>query len=398
MRELRDFFRLQEESEANRIQIAFYSERDTYLQYYEDLLAALVVRGVDTIHYITSDPHDRMLAGERPHVQAYYIRNSLAATMLRLQARVVVMTMPDLGVFHIKRSPRVASYVYAFHAVSSTHVGYRFNAFDYYDVILCVGPQNVAELRRAEELYGRRPKRLIECGYPRLEAVYRSYQKSAPAAEPFIMLASTWGPESALQNHADALVEAVARIEGRCVVRPHPEFIKREPERLARLARNIARHANLSLDTGATANLEQAELLISDGSGITLEYALGTERPVLFLDCPMRVENPRWSELGIEPIDIGIRSELGKVIGLSELERLPAAVAELRADAAGWRERIAAYRERTVFNWLHSADVGADVLVELAAGTPTGSAASMPACNPSGQSATINTTNHESSI
>ncbi len=44
-------------------------------------------------------------------------------------------------------------------------------------------------------------------------------------------------------------------------------------------------------------SLLRADVLICDISGIALEYVFGTERPVLFLDVPLKIHNPRFKEL-----------------------------------------------------------------------------------------------------
>ena len=69
-----------------------------------------------------------------------------------INSEIVVMTMPDLNQFHIRRSLRSTHYIYIFHAMVSTHVQYREGAFDHYDAIFCVGPHHAREIQRREEL------------------------------------------------------------------------------------------------------------------------------------------------------------------------------------------------------------------------------------------------------
>ena len=45
---------------------------------------------------------------------------------------------------------------------------------------------------------------------------------------------------------------------------------------------------------------------------MAIEYALGLGKPVLFVDVPPRVRNPAWAELGLEPMEMRIRRELGR--------------------------------------------------------------------------------------
>ena len=361
LRELKDFGRLLEESEAGRIEVAFYSERDFYFQYYADILVALK----RPVHYITSDANDRTLRNELPNVHAFYIGNSLATAMAKLNARVVVMTMPDLDLFHIKRSPNVGAYVYVMHGLGSTFMTYREHALDAYDVILCVGDYMCDEIRRTEALHGLKAKRLVVCGYPWLEQLHRTHQ--ARSGEPLVLAASSWGKHSILGMCAREIVQALSAVPHQCVLRPHPEFLKREAKAVEQLKKDVARHRNikLELDLKSAASIHDADVLITDGSAIAFEYAMGTERPVLYLDLPPRVENPRWKEVGIEPVDISTRTRLGKLLPPGELGRLPQVIEELRRERDAWREQIVACRQEMVANWMTSAEVAAETIEAL---------------------------------
>ena len=59
-----------------------------------------------TVHYITSDPNDRIfeLAQTNERLRAYYIgQRRLITLMMKMDADVVVMTMSDLENYHYKR-------------------------------------------------------------------------------------------------------------------------------------------------------------------------------------------------------------------------------------------------------------------------------------------------------
>jgi hypothetical protein len=55
---------------------------------------------------------------------------------------------------------------------------------------------------------------------------------------------------------------------------------------------------------------------------MALEYALGMEKPVLFIDVPRRIRNPDWQELGIEPIESAIRSKIGTIISPEHIQQV----------------------------------------------------------------------------
>ena len=106
--------------------------------------------------------------------------------------------------------------------------------------------------------------------------------------------------------------------------------------------------------------------MICDWSAMAIEYALGLGKPVLFVDVPPRVRNPRYAELGIEPMEMRIRRELGTVLPLDRLADAPRYVAELLRGAAEFRERTAALREAWAFNFGRSVEVGAREIARIA--------------------------------
>jgi YidC/Oxa1 family membrane protein insertase len=86
----------------------------------------------------------------------------------------------------------------------------------------------------------------------------------------------------------------------RVITRLHPEATRKSPE--------------LDVDPSADFWMQQASLMISDWSGVVMEYAYGFEKPVLFIDLPRKINNPAYSQLGIEPMELSVRNEIGKVV------------------------------------------------------------------------------------
>ena len=113
-------------------------------------------------------------------------------------------------------------------------------------------------------------------------------------------------------------------------------------------------------------SLLESDVLISDWSAMAIEYALGLGKPVLFVDVPPRVRNPNYAELGIEPMEMRIRRELGTVLPLDRVGDAPRHVAELLRGAAERRARNAALRKEWVFNFGRSVEVGAREIARLA--------------------------------
>ena len=73
----------------------------------------------------------------------------------------------------------------------------------------------------------------------------------------------------------------------------------------------------------------KSDFLVSDVSGISLEYAFGTERPVIFMDVPRKVRNEEYEQIGIEPLEISIREKIGVVVNRAEIGSIPDVLIEL---------------------------------------------------------------------
>ena len=87
--------------------LAFYSESSGFYKYFKGFIEYLLAHTNITIHYITSDPNDQIFELEKkePKIRGYYIgENKLITLMMKMDADIVVMTMPDLEKYHIKRS------------------------------------------------------------------------------------------------------------------------------------------------------------------------------------------------------------------------------------------------------------------------------------------------------
>ena len=155
--------------------VLFYSEGESYYPIFEGVLQALSQRYGIKVCYITSDVNDPILLRNDPCIRTFYIDRLTELFMKFVNCRVLIMTMTDLDNYYLGRSINPVHYVYMFHSMCSTHMGYRFGAFDNYDSILCTSPHQIEEIRRSEELYNLKPKILVEAGYHRLERICEAF-------------------------------------------------------------------------------------------------------------------------------------------------------------------------------------------------------------------------------
>lgn len=367
LRHLRAYLRFLAVPPAKR-RVVVYSEGAASWPHLGPVVQALLAEGVP-LHFVSSSADDPGVALRHPGLLSWVIGDGHVRTMFfsSLEAELVLMTMPDLQTFHIKRSRRVARYVYLHHSLVSSHMVYRDGAFDHFDTVLCAGPHHVDELRAIEALKRLPPKQLVPHGYGRLDTLLAQRgSDQRPTDRPVVVVAPSWGPEGLIERHADALMQALAACDWEVIVRPHPQTLRLAPAAIASVASWCERAPNLRLERSVAGNesLQRAHVMVSDWSGAAFDFALGLERPVLFVDVPRKVNNPGWATLGIEPIEAFARGQLGRVLAVDALASLPEALAAMRAGDAQLVASIRNFRERWVFHAGRSAEVAARHLRE----------------------------------
>lgn len=366
----RSYRRLLKLPPADR-RIIFYSESHQDWHHLQPLIDFLVERLSRTVCHVTSEKTAALPPGSRPGLHAFRIGSGAVLTWFfqMLETDVLVLTMLDLQNFHLKRSRRPVHYLYVFHSMGSTHLVDHENSYDHYDSLFCVGPHHVAEIRRREELKGLPPKHLFAHGYTRLERLVEAAATAPPPSPPTtVLLAPTWGEHSILHVCGEPLIDALLSAGLRVILRPHYQTARLAPRVIQRLTARFGgdprfRHV---YRMGEMDSLLESDVLICDWSAMAIEYALGLGKPVLFVDVPPRVRNPKYAELGLEPMEMRIRRELGTVLPLNRLAEAPAYVAELVRGAREFRDRMAGLRATWVFNFGRSVEVGAREIARIA--------------------------------
>jgi CDP-Glycerol:Poly(glycerophosphate) glycerophosphotransferase len=352
--------------------IVFYSETHQDWHHLQPLIDFLADRLSRTVCHVTSEGSVALPAAPSGRVHGFPIGAGALCTWFfqTLKADVLVLTMLDLQNFHLKRSVHPVHYAYVFHSMGSTHMVDHASSYDHYDSLLCVGPHHVAEIRRREALQRLTPKHLFPQGYPRLERLVAQADAAprAPSRTTTALLAPTWGEQSILHVCGEPLIAALLAGGIRVVLRPHYQTTRLAPRLVEGLVARFGadpgfRHVSRMEES---ASLHESDVLICDWSAMAIEYALGLGKPVLFVDVPPRVRNPAYAELGIEPMEMRIRRELGSVLPLDRVADAPRYVGELLHGAAEFRKRTVALREEWVFNFGRSVEAGAREIARIA--------------------------------
>lgn len=355
--------------------LVFYSERSGFYKYFKGAIEWLLDNSDVRIHYVTNDPNDQIfaIAEEQPRIFPYYIGEQRAITlMMKMDADVVVATLEDLENYYLKRSyvRKDIEYVFFFHHMTSTHLTPHEEAFDHYDALFCAGPHQMAEIEAAEQKRGLKKKRLVKGGYDLLDQEIADYEALAGRENerPVILIGPSWQEDNILDSCVDDLIGSVLGKGYRIIVRPHPEYTKRYPARWEALQARWADEdpAELFFESDFSSNEStfSSDILVTDWSSISCDFSFSTLKPTIFIDTPMKVGNPDWEKLDMEPTDISLRNQIGRSLTLDKVDRFADEVASMLSEREAWRERIREVRAGFVFNLGHGARTAGEFLLE----------------------------------
>jgi len=371
-REKADYKRFYSYQEGEK-QLVFYSEKSGFYKYYENIIDYILKNSDIVIHYVTSDPDDAIFQRNDPRIIPYYISDrSLMSFMMKMDADMVVMTMPDLQQFHIKRSlvRKDIEYVYVFHYPLSTHMVLRKGALDYYDTIFCIGEFQFEEIRQTEKLYGLPEKRLIACGYGQLEKLYDSYCKMQKAEnkQKKILIAPSWQPDNILDSCIDKLLSALLGKGFHIVVRPHPEYVKRFGARMNAIVQRYSDYEGgdleFELDFSSNDSILSSDVVITDWSGTAYEFSFVTKKPSVFINTPPKINNPEYDKISVKPLEITLRDKIGIQVEPEHLENVAEEINKLLKSADEYRENITTIVDKYIANFGRSGEIGGRYIID----------------------------------
>lgn len=353
--------------------LVFYSESNGFYKYFDEIIDKILENSDLDIHYVTSDFNDNILKTENPRIFPYYVgATKLISFMMRMDADMVIMTMPDLEQYHIKRSivRKDVEYIYLDHGMTSFHLMLREHALDAYDTIFCYGPNHIEEIRETEKVYKLKEKRLVKTGYALLDTLLKSVS-TLPQEENYpkkVLIAPSWQKDNILEYCLDELLAQLLHKGYHVTLRPHPEFIKRFPAKMQaitdRYQNDLGDDFEIETDFSSNTTVYTSDIVITDWSSIAQEFSYATKRPSLFINTPMKIMNPNYKLIKPIPLDISLRDEIGVSIDVDKFAEIPEIISEMLENSDLYQQKITKVVEENIYNIGSAAQVSADYIID----------------------------------
>lgn len=300
----------------------FYSENKSYLKYSYPFLKLLSEIYPNKVYYISSDKDDKILDLNIKNIciGSGFLRQYFFKV---IKAKNFFLTTTDLGNNLLKKNKNVKNYIYYFHSPVSTLKQYMNGAFDNYDTIICNGDYQVNELKKSETVRGTIKKNFIKSGYLYFDYLKERINNNVNSNE--ILIAPSWNINEVnyMNRNLEELIEEILNRDFNVRFRPHPENIKRSNEFINQLKKKFY-DKNFILDESVENKyaMEKAKCLITDNSGIAIEYLLLFRKPILYFDDIDKVHNKEFDKYNIKMIEDEVKDKFGCKFGKKEIKNI----------------------------------------------------------------------------
>ena len=371
---LRLLFAGKKGAKGKRIPYVIYNEGRQYWNTFKPVVEEFEKKGIPLVYY-TSAQNDPVFDQTWQFVKPEFIGegNKAYARLNLMEADVCLMTTPGLDVFQLKRSKGVKHYCHVVHMINDATT-YKRYGLDYFDSVLLAGDWQGEDIRYLEKLRGLPPKRLVTVGCPYLDvqnARLSTFQPAAPrqpdAGQGFTVLVSpSWGTSGLLSLYGEKLLDPLAETSWNIIVRPHPQSKVVEKELIARLQARYNKNNNIiwDFDPDNIVSISKADIMISDFSSITSDFAFLRDKPFL---AAVGDFDPRPYDAGKVPHPLWqfqVLNKIGKELKEEDFPRIGEIIKNIADDPASAENRALAKAKA----WQYQGQAGrriADYMVQV---------------------------------
>ena len=330
----------------------FYSEDKKYQKYAYLLIEALVKRHPQEIYYISSEIDDNI---RKLEVKNIFIGKGLMLNIFFsiIRAQNIFLTLTDLDNHAVTKNKNVDKYIYYFHAPVSTTKNYTATAFDNYDTILCNGDYHLNEIRKRESIKKIKKKELIKTGYFYFDYLNSRMNKKIKANEVLIAPSWNYNCKNFINENIEEIIQSVLDRGYNVKFRPHPESFKRSILTINTL-RNKFLNEKFILDetTENIDSMENAKCLITDSSGIAIEFVLLFKKPTLYFEDGDKIHNTEFNNYkDLITIDQKVKETFGYTFKKEDIKNLYSLIDKSIIEFTNKENEIQNFIDKNFYNY-----------------------------------------------
>ena len=232
---------------------------------------------------------------------------------LTLKIKYLYSSTPDLDNSYFRKSKfSKCKYIYLQHSPVSLTMIYDTNAFKNFDAIQAINKNQFLEIQEMNKKFNKNIK-----GFKSEYKFMKNFIIHKIEKKVDVLIAPTWNSSFYRLNLHINLVKLLNKSHLTYHFRPHyMSFTKNE------ISKDYFLRNKIILNLDDNLNLSFYNNLITDWSGIFLEFAYHNKKKAYLINTPKKVRNENYADFGIIPIEISSRNILAKEFEANGIELL----------------------------------------------------------------------------
>ena len=233
---------------------------------------------------------------------------------LTLRINFIYSTTPDLNnSIFLKSAISKNKYIYLQHSPVSLSMIYREKAFINFDMIQAINKHQMNDILDINKIYNKKIK-ILKSKYLFLE----NKKKIKPSKNIIdVLIAPTWNTDFYKLNLHKILKKILLYNNKSFELRPHPMSIKNNE-----ISLNDLNKEKIIVNTDKDLNYHNYHYLITDWSGIYIEFALIKNTIPILINTKKKILNENYINFSNTPLEITSRSILGHQIEIEEINNI----------------------------------------------------------------------------
>ena len=292
--------------------IGFFSENNFIFQYLEPYIKKKVKKNKVLILSFEKIEKDYLNSEDIFVFKTKFFQQII---FLTLNLKYLYSSTPNLNhtIFQKTKTSK-CKYIYLSHTPVSMNLIYSLNAFDHFDAIQVISSFQFAEMNEIK-LKRKLKIKIFKSKYLFVDKIIKNFQPGKSNID--VLIAPTWNSSFYKLNCHKILSNYLKEHNINFVLRPHPMSIKKNEISISDLKRD-----NINIDNKKFLNFKDFNFLISDWSGIFIEYAMIFKRKAFLINTPKKMNNKDYLIYKNKPIEITLRNILAKSYELKDISSM----------------------------------------------------------------------------
>tara|TARA_B100001778_G_C18532269_1_gene604193 strand:+ start:215 stop:1228 length:1014 start_codon:yes stop_codon:yes gene_type:complete len=232
---------------------------------------------------------------------------------LIIKTKYLYSSTPDLNNSIFKKSVfKKTKYIYLQHSPLSLKLIYTEKAFNSFDIIFVNNSYQKQDVSEINKLYNKN----IKIWKSTYLFIKKKTKTKNSKSKKIILLAPTWGTDFYKKNLHYAVKKSCNELNLNFEIRPHYMSYKKNEINFDKISRDFQINSG-SLD------FNSIEILITDWSGIFIEYAYLKKKKCILINSTQKLLNKNINGPFENCLDIKARKHLGYEVAVNDINKIP---------------------------------------------------------------------------